>query len=69
MTILMTVGAVVHGFFEDYLKLQKGLRVNSIRSYRDAVRLFAVRRTGPAVPVDPAHARRLDRRMRASFSQ
>jgi integrase/recombinase XerD len=35
-----TIGAIVHGFFEDYLKLEKGLRPNSIKSYRDALRLF-----------------------------
>ncbi len=35
-----TIGSIVHGFFEDYLKLEKGLRPNSIKSYRDALRLF-----------------------------
>ena len=34
------LGAVVTSFFNDYLKLQKGLRPNSIRSYADAMRLF-----------------------------
>ena len=38
MTI--TLGQIVHSFFEDHLKVQKGLRSNSIRSYRDALRLF-----------------------------
>lgn len=35
-----TVGNIVHSFFEDYLKVQKGLRISSIRSYRDSIRLF-----------------------------
>jgi site-specific recombinase XerD len=35
-----TLGSILHAFFEDYLKLQKGLRLHSVRSYRDAMRLF-----------------------------
>ncbi len=35
-----TLGALLHGFFEDYLKAQKGLSLASVRSYRDALRLF-----------------------------
>ena len=35
-----TLGQIVRSFFEDYLKVQKGLRPASIRSYSDAVRLF-----------------------------
>jgi site-specific recombinase XerD len=35
-----TLGSILHTFFEDYLKLQKGLRPHSVRSYRDAMRLF-----------------------------
>ena len=35
-----TVGNIVHSYFEDYLKVQKGLRISSIRSYRDSLRLF-----------------------------
>ena len=38
MTI--TLGQILHSFFEDHLKLQKGLQPTSIRSYRDTVRLF-----------------------------
>jgi site-specific recombinase XerD len=34
------LGQIVHSFFEDYLVVQKGLRVSSIRSYRDTMRLF-----------------------------
>jgi site-specific recombinase XerD len=34
------LGAVLTSFFNDYLKLQKGLRPNSIHSYADAMRLF-----------------------------
>jgi site-specific recombinase XerD len=35
-----TLGSLVHSFFVDHLQVQKGLRLASIRSYRDAVRLF-----------------------------
>ena len=35
-----TVGSVVHDFFIDYLRQQKGLRQSSVRSYRDTLRLF-----------------------------
>ena len=35
-----TLGSLVHSFFEDYLQVQKGLRLASVRSYRDALRLF-----------------------------
>lgn len=38
MTI--SLGQIVHSFFEDHLKTQLGLQMNSIRSYRDAVRLY-----------------------------
>jgi site-specific recombinase XerD len=34
------LGPLVYAFFEDQLKCQKGLRQASIRSYRDALRLF-----------------------------
>ena len=34
------LGQTVRSFFEDYLKVQRGLRPGSIRSYRDALRLF-----------------------------
>ena len=34
------LGAILESFFTDYLKLQKGLRPNSIKSYADAWRLF-----------------------------
>ncbi len=36
----MTLGSTLYSFFEDYLKCQKGLRPASVRSYRDALRLF-----------------------------
>jgi site-specific recombinase XerD len=36
----LTVGSVVHDFFVDYLRQQKGLRHSSVRSYRDTLRLF-----------------------------
>src|SRR5271157_3951625 len=35
-----TPGSLLYSFFEDYLKVQKGLRTASLRSYRDALRLF-----------------------------
>jgi len=35
-----TIGSVLHAFFCDYLTLQRGLRPHSLRSYRDAMRLF-----------------------------
>lgn len=34
------LGPVLHAFFEDHLKVQKGLRPASVRSYRDGLRLF-----------------------------
>ena len=37
-----TLGQVVFAFFEDHLKIQKGLRPGSIRSYRDTIKLFLV---------------------------
>ena len=36
----LTLGPIVYSFFEDYLKVQKGLRQTSIKSYRDVVRLY-----------------------------
>jgi len=36
------IGPIIYGFFEDYLKTQKGLRSSSVRSYRDVLRLFLV---------------------------
>jgi site-specific recombinase XerD len=35
-----SLGAILESFFTDYLKLQRGLRPNSIKSYADAWRLF-----------------------------
>ena len=35
-----SLGPLVQSFFMDHLPVQKGLRVGSIRSYRDTVRLF-----------------------------
>lgn len=37
---MATLGSVLASFFNDHLKLQKGLRPNSITSYADAMRLF-----------------------------
>jgi site-specific recombinase XerD len=39
-TSTATLGSVLASFFNDHLKLQKGLRPNSITSYADAMRLF-----------------------------
>jgi integrase/recombinase XerD len=37
---IAVLGSVLASFFNDHLKLQKGLRPNSISSYADAMRLF-----------------------------
>lgn len=34
------LGSLLHAFFADHLKCQKGLQSASVRSYRDALRLF-----------------------------
>lgn len=36
----MTLGSLLYSFFEDHLKVQKGLRPSSLSSYRDTMRLF-----------------------------
>jgi len=38
--MIPTLGQIVRSFFEDHLKVQKGLRPASVRSYSDALRLF-----------------------------
>lgn len=40
MSTLPTLGSLLHAFFEDYLQCQKGVRPTTLRSYRDALRLF-----------------------------
>jgi site-specific recombinase XerD len=35
-----SLGPLLHSFFTDHLSVQKGLRLGSIRSYRDTIRLF-----------------------------
>lgn len=35
-----SLGPLVHSYFVDHLPVQKGLRLGSIRSYRDTIRLF-----------------------------
>lgn len=35
-----SLGTLVQSFFTDHLPVQKGLRLGSIRSYRDTIRLF-----------------------------
>jgi integrase/recombinase XerD len=37
---MITLGPVVYAFFERHLKAEKGLSPSSVRSYRDALRLF-----------------------------
>ena len=37
---MSSVGQVLFAFFEDHLKVQKGLRAGSVRSYRDTLKLF-----------------------------
>ncbi len=34
------IGKIIVSFFDDYLKVQKGLRPSSVRSYRDVLKLF-----------------------------
>lgn len=36
----LSLGTLVQSFFADHLPVQKGLRLGSIRSYRDTIRLF-----------------------------
>jgi len=52
------LGQMVRSFFEDYLKVQKGLRPASIRSYRDTLRLFlnfvSKERRRPIIRLDTA---------------
>src|SRR5438105_3846560 len=38
--IMSTIGQVLFSFFEDHIKVQKGLRPGSIKSYRDTIKLF-----------------------------
>ncbi|HTF24196.1 MAG TPA: tyrosine-type recombinase/integrase [Candidatus Limnocylindria bacterium] len=39
---MSSIGQVLFAFFEDHLKVQKGLRPGSVRSYRDTLKLFLV---------------------------
>ena len=41
-----SLGQVVFAFFEDHLKVQKGLRPGSIKSYRDTLKLFLIHVAG-----------------------
>jgi integrase/recombinase XerD len=36
------LGQIIFAFFEDHLKIQRGLRQGSIRSYRDTLKLFLI---------------------------
>lgn len=38
----LTLGTVLYSFFEDYLKTQRALSVATVKSYRDALKLFIV---------------------------
>ena len=37
---MSSIGQLLHAFFEDHLKVQKGLRPSSVKSYRDTIKLF-----------------------------
>ncbi|MCX6129138.1 MAG: tyrosine-type recombinase/integrase [Proteobacteria bacterium] len=37
-----SLGQIVQSYFEDYLRIHKGLRPSSIRSYRDCLKLFLI---------------------------
>ncbi len=37
---MTAIGPIVYAFFEQHLKAEKGLSPASVRSYRDALRLF-----------------------------
>jgi integrase/recombinase XerD len=37
---MSSLGQAVVAFFEDYLKVQRGLRLGSVRSYRDTLKLY-----------------------------
>ncbi|MFQ5512723.1 MAG: tyrosine-type recombinase/integrase, partial [Candidatus Krumholzibacteriia bacterium] len=39
---MVTLGTILYAFFEQHLKAEKGLSPASIRSYRDALRLFII---------------------------
>lgn len=39
---MSSVGQVLFSFFEDHLKVQKGLRPGSVKSYRDTLKLFLI---------------------------
>lgn len=39
---MTSLGQIVFAFFEDHLRLQKGLRPGSIRSYRDTLKLLLI---------------------------
>ena len=40
MSKAATLGNYLHAYFEDFLPCQKGLRLSSIRSYRDSIKIF-----------------------------
>ena len=62
-----TLGSILTSFFNDHLKLQKGLRPNSITSYADAMRLFLQFAAANSQKEDhPAWARRSGCRCRVS---
>jgi integrase family protein with SAM-like domain len=39
---MTSVGQVLLSFFEDHLKVQKGLRPGTVKSYRDTLKLFLI---------------------------
>ena len=40
MSTQSTIGSLLHAYFEDYLRCQKGVQATTIGSYRDTVKLF-----------------------------
>lgn len=40
MSTQSTIGSLLHAYFEDYLRCQKGVKATTIGSYRDTVKLF-----------------------------
>jgi integrase/recombinase XerD len=53
---MTAIGPIVYAFFEQHLKAEKGLSPASVRSYRDALRLFLILRRGGTWSItDPNH--------------
>jgi site-specific recombinase XerD len=68
MNVTHSLDRLVHGFFQVYLAAQKGLSVNTILSYRDALKLF-LRFASRQVekPVDKLFLEDFDEKLAANF--